>query len=122
MGNPVVRWQIVSPQPEAVATFYSKLFGWSVKSDNALGYRELVTGNPDGIDGGVWPAPPQATGFVQLFIEVPDIDASIAAAEKLGASVIVPKSLLPDGDSMAVLRDPTGMSVAICTIGRPSAG
>jgi len=122
MGNPVVRWQIVSPQPEAVAAFYSKAFGWNVKTDNALGYRELITGNPRGIDGGVWPAPPQATGFVQLYIEVPDIDASIAEAEKLGATIIVPKSLLPDGDSMAVLRDPTGMPVAICTLGRAAGG
>ena len=52
--------------------------------------------------------------MVQLFIEVSDMDAVISKAEKLGASVIVPKSMLPDGDAMAVLQDPTGLSFGIC--------
>ena len=119
MGAPVVRWQIVSPRPDACADFYRLLFGWTVTQNNALGYRELESGNDRGIDGGVWPAPPEQPGFVQLFVEVPDIDACIAKATGLGASVIVPKSVLPDGDAMAVLLDPTGLSVAICTL-RPN--
>jgi predicted enzyme related to lactoylglutathione lyase len=122
MGNPVVRWQIVSPQPETVASFHSRLFGWSVRKENALGYRELSSGNSKGIDGGVWPAPPEATGFVQLYVAVPDVDACVAEAVKLRATIIVPKSMLPDGDSMAVLRDPTGIPVAICTLGRAAQG
>ena len=116
MGAPVVRWQIVTSQPEACASFYSRLFDWKETHDNALGYRELNSGSDRGIDGGVWPAPPQVPGFVQLFVEVPDIDACVANAVRLGASVIVPKSKLPDGDAMAVLRDPTGLSFAVCTM------
>lgn len=116
MGAPVVRWQIVSGQPEAVASFYSRLFGWTVKSDNAMAYREVLTGAPKGVDGGIWPAPPGQPGMLQLFVEVPDIDACLTEAVKLGAKVIVPKSDLPDGDSMAILLDPTGMSVGVCRL------
>jgi uncharacterized protein len=120
MGCPVVRWQIISPQPDEVASFYTKLFGWRLQQNNALGYRELSAGDAKGIDGGVWPAPPEAHTFVQLFVEVPDLDACIADAARLGAKVIVPKSDLPDGDSMAVLLDPTGMSVGIRQAGPKS--
>jgi predicted enzyme related to lactoylglutathione lyase len=116
MPNPVVRWQILSPQPEKVAEFYRKLFSWEATKANALGYRELRSGTAASIDGGVWPAPPESPSFVQLFIEVPDVDASIAKAEKLGAKILVPKSVLPDGDTMAVLQDPTGMSFGICRL------
>jgi predicted enzyme related to lactoylglutathione lyase len=117
MGHPVVRWQIVSPQPDAVTSFYSQLFGWTVGRDNTLGYREITTGDTHGIDGGVWPAPAQIQGsFVQLFVEVPDIDACISEALQLGAKLLVPKSVLPEGDSMAVLLDPTGISVGICQL------
>jgi predicted enzyme related to lactoylglutathione lyase len=64
----------------------------------------------------VWPAPPQLERpFVQLFIEVDDVSAYLARATSLGATVIVPESVLPDGDSMAVLHDPAGMSFAIRT-------
>jgi predicted enzyme related to lactoylglutathione lyase len=86
-----------------------------VSQTNALGYREITTGT-GGFDGGVWPAPPQLERpFVQLIIEVDDVNAYITKAESLGAVTIVPRSVLPDGDTMAVLHDPAGMPFAICT-------
>ena len=116
MPNPVVRWQILSPEPEKSAAFYQKLFAWRVSNANALGYREITTGVAGSIDGGVWPAPPAERSFAQLFIQVDDLDASLAKALKLGAQVLVPKSALPDGDEMAVLKDPAGLSFAICRL------
>jgi predicted enzyme related to lactoylglutathione lyase len=109
MGNPVVRWQIVTPDAENVAAFYKKLFGWSISANNALGYREVATEAPGGIDGGIWPAPPEAHTFVQLFVQVEDVDDAIRRAQEMGATVIVPRSPLPDGDTIAILRDPAGL-------------
>ena len=114
MRPAVVKWQIVTPQIDACSAFYTTLFGWTVNRDNTLGYCQIPAGNGRGIDGGIWPAPPEAPSFVQLFIEVPDMDASIAHATALGATIIVPKAVLPDGDQMAVLRDPVGMTFGLC--------
>ena len=118
MPNPVIRWQIVSPEPGIGATFYHKLFGWEVSKANAMGYRELKTGAIPAapVDGGIWPSPPGQGPFVQLFIEVADVDACIAQAQLLGAKIIVPKSVLPDGDIMAVLGDPTGLPFGVCRL------
>lgn len=113
MSNPVVKWQILARDAEGVARFYSGLFGWTLNADNALGYRELRSGDDGGIDGGVWPSGHDVPNFVQLFIEVEDVDAMIAKATSAGAKVLVPKSALPDGDTMAVLLDPHGMSFAV---------
>jgi len=57
MPNPVIRWQIVSPEPDKAASFYQKLFGWNLSNANAMGYRELKTGTRSAtpVDGGVWP-------------------------------------------------------------------
>jgi predicted enzyme related to lactoylglutathione lyase len=41
---------------------------------------------------------------------------SIAAAVALGAAVVVPKAVLPDGDTMAVLVDPTGLAFGLCAL------
>ena len=114
MNNPVVRWQVLSPDPEASARFFTQLFGWQVNRDNPLGYREVRAGE-GGIDGGVWPAPEGARPFVQLYVRVADIDEMISKATSLGATVIVPKAVLPEGDAMAVLVDPQGLPIAICT-------
>ena len=45
MPNPVVRWQILSPEPDQAAGFYQKLFAWKLSQANALGYRELLSGS-----------------------------------------------------------------------------
>ncbi|MEO8127956.1 MAG: hypothetical protein ABI822_12730 [Bryobacteraceae bacterium] len=50
-------------------------------------------------------APPQAPDFVQLFVAVGDVKSSVAHA--------VPPTLLPEGDEMVVMHDPSGMSFAV---------
>ena len=113
MGNPVMQWQIVAKDPEALTRFYASMFGWTIKTDNALGYREVDTRSPRGINGGVWPSPPEGHNLVQLFVEVDDVDAYLEKATKLGAQVIVPKSELPDGDALAIVLDPAGLSFGL---------
>lgn len=115
MGNPVMQFQIVARDPDAVASFYANVFGWRVRTDNKLGFRRLETGAPGGIDGGVWPSPPEGQNLVQLFIAVDDVDATIEKATAKGAQVVFPKSHLPDGDTIAILIDPAGLSFGIYT-------
>jgi hypothetical protein len=114
LGNPVTQFQILSKAPDDTARFYSEVFGWKVNSNNAMGYREVSTGAQTGIQGGIWPAPPQADNFVQLFIAVPDVGACVKKAEALGAKIVIPPTNLPDGDEMAIMHDPQGMSFAVC--------
>jgi len=113
MPNAVMKFQIIARDPEKTARFYASVFNWTIDASNKMGYRELRSGSSKGIDGGVWPAPPDGHDMVQLFIEVEDIDAAIAAATKIGATLLVPKSTLPDGDTMAILVDPGGLSFGV---------
>jgi len=113
MGNPVMQFQMISKKPDETARFYSELFGWTIDADNPMGYRRIDTGSREGIQGGIWPAPPQAPDFVQLFVAVGDVQASVQQAEGLGAKLLIPPTLLPEGDEMAVMHDPAGMSFAI---------
>jgi uncharacterized protein len=113
MANPVMQFQILSKTPDDTAQFYSSLFGWSISANNPLGYRQINTGSSAGIQGGIWPAPPQAPTFVQLFIAVDDLKAAVQKGETLGAKLIIPPTTLPDGDELAVMLDPQGMSFGL---------
>lgn len=113
MANPVKQFQILSNAPDETARFYSTLFGWTVNADNPLGYREISTGSANGIQGGIWPAPPQAPTFVQLFMAVDDVRSSVQRAEEMGARLIIPPTSLPDGGELAVMHDPQGMSFGL---------
>ena len=86
---------------------------WKSNANNALGYRMIDTGSEKGINGGIWPAPPQANSFVQLFIEVDDMSKYVEQATKMGAKELIPPQKLPDGDEIAILHDPEGMSFGI---------
>ncbi len=90
MANPVIQFQILSKAPEETERFYSSMFGWNVGDATAMGYRAIVTRTADGIQGGIW-----------------------ATAEALSATVLVPATALPDGDDIAILADPTGLSFGL---------
>lgn len=113
MGNPVMQFQLLAKNPDKQAEFYGQLFGWQVNANNALGYRMLETGATRGINGGIWPAPPEGQPMVALFIEVDDVAAQIEKASQLGATVVIPPQKLPDGDEMAYIVDPEGVPVGL---------
>ena len=112
MANRVIEFQILSKDPDSTGRFYSNLFGWSVDAANPMGYRRVAAG--EGIPGGIWPAPPQSPNFVQLFVAVDDVATAVSRAESLGARVLIPPTTLPDGDVLAILHDPQGMSFGVC--------
>jgi len=112
MANPVVQWQIVAKDAEGLASFYSRLFGWKIDDRNALGYRKLDSGE---FSGGVWPRGEEGHNLVQLFVQVDDIDEYLQKAETLGARILIPRQQLPDGDAMALVIDPSGLSFALYT-------
>lgn len=113
MSNPVTQWQIITQNPQQHADFYAAVFGWTIRSDNLLGYRMADSGSNRGIPGGFWPAPPEATAFVQLFAEVEDIDETIARVTRNGGSVLIPPQTLPAGERMSILRDPMGVTFGV---------
>lgn len=113
MPHPVTHFQIVSKDPGATAEFYGKAFGWTVSEPDQIGYRAIATGSAEGIQGGIWPAPPQAANFVQVFVSVKDVSEALARAQECGAKILVPATPLPDGSEIAVLLDPQGMSFAV---------
>jgi predicted enzyme related to lactoylglutathione lyase len=111
--NPVFQFQMLSKQPDEAAKFYTQLFGWSVDANNPMNYRRVDTGTQEGIQGSIWPALPEAQNSVQLFVEVDGVAKYAGEATRLGARVLIPPTPLPEGESMAVLLDPQGMSFGI---------
>ena len=44
---------------------------------------------------------------------VEDVKASVKTAEEMGAKILIPPTMLPQGDEMAVMHDPQGMPFAV---------
>lgn len=108
-ARPVTHWQALARDPERAAAFYERCFGWSADAGNSLGYRAIRSG---GLGGGIWPLP-EGQPMVQLFVGVEEVDATLKTIEANGGRIIFPKQVLPDGDEMAVIADPEGITWGI---------
>lgn len=100
-----------TPDAEKAAKFYGDWLGWKFEVGKD-GYRHILngTGQEDMIGGipAQMHAPPGTPGHWMAYFLVTDCKASAAKAAQLGASAIMPATLMADIGTIAVLMDPQG--------------
>jgi uncharacterized protein len=109
-NNRIVHFEIPANQPEALTKFYSGLFGWKFQKAPMPGveYWLCDTGTEGpGINGAVAPRQNAQQSWMN-YVDVEDIDASLAKATSLGAQVAMPKMPLPGVGAIAAILDPQG--------------
>lgn len=108
--RPVVHFEITSPDPGRLIPFYEAMFNWPVEAGEGL--RAF----PPGLGG---PEPGPAGHFregapgVHLYIQVHDLDASLARAVELGGAVAFGRFDVPNGPTIAAITDPDGNTVGL---------
>jgi uncharacterized protein len=105
----VVHFEIVADQPERAIGFYKNVFGWQfAKWDGPMPYWMITTGaeGQPGINGGLMPRSPEAA--CSNTIGVQSLDQSIAAVEKNGGKIVVPKMAIPRVGWLAYFNDTEG--------------
>jgi uncharacterized protein len=122
MGQPVVHFEIVGRDGEALKRYYSELFGWEIDSDNPMGYgivsRDGNTGDDGvGIGGGITAGPPGYDGHVTFYVQVPDVEAALATAERLGGTRMMGPDTVMDGLVIGLFTDPEGHVIGILQSG-----
>lgn len=92
----------------AALDFYSALVGWESKGEPAPGYH--VFGRGEEMLGGITNVQQDGTPpYWMPYITVDDLDATLAKAESLGASICMPPMSIPnDGGRIAIIKDPQG--------------
>jgi uncharacterized protein len=120
MGQPVVHFEITGKDGEKLQSYYSQLFGWDIDANNEMKYgivaREGNT-NDDGIGigGGISGGPEGYDGHVTFYVEVPDVEASLAKAESLGGTRMMgPEEVMP-GLTIGLFTDPEGHVIGVMT-------
>ena len=116
MGYPVVHFEINTASQPELSSFYSKAFGWSMQPETD-DYIQINTdgvcagtGAP-GIDGGIGPSDP-GDDFVTFYVQVPDVDATLAQVVELGGVVDMPPTEA-GRIVFAIVRDPHGNRIGL---------
>ncbi len=113
-------YELATTDPDAARPFYRDIAGWEAETAEGFDppYALWMTGA--GPIGGLMQldaalasqgVPPNWLPY----IGTPDVDATVAEATRLGASVRVPPADIPDTGRFAVLADPQGAVFAVYT-------
>lgn len=110
----VVHFEIHAENPERAARFYQQAFGWRFEHIAALDYWLAFTGEGPGVDGGLLrrrgpaPADGQPVNAFVCTLGVDDLDAAMAAGEKAGGTVAMPRMPIPGVGYVGYLKDTEG--------------
>jgi predicted enzyme related to lactoylglutathione lyase len=114
MGQPVVHFEIVGPDARALQRFYADLFDWQVGQpmDEQMGFYGLVDAASSGLAGGIGQEP-DGRSQVTVYVQVPDLQATLDQAVARGGKVVMPPMEIPGVVTMAQFADPQGNVIGL---------
>lgn len=103
--------ELTSTDSTRAVAFYTALFGWKTDSWPMGEITYTVLKNGEQMIGGIMPQPPMMKGAPSVwtsYFAVEDCDATAQRAGRMGATVLVPPTDIPDVGRFAVIQDPQG--------------
>jgi uncharacterized protein len=110
--------ELLSGDRELAKRFYGEVFGWQFEDLPGVEYTSVRT-SEDGIEAGIGglaqatgKLPPASSGFV-AYILPDDFDATLAAIERAGGEVVIPRTDVMGMGWFAHFRDPDGNLIGL---------
>jgi predicted enzyme related to lactoylglutathione lyase len=111
--HPVVHWEIVGSDHDALKTFYEDVFGWTLTTMPGMPYSTTDPQVEGGIGGGIGEDAGEDARGCLFYISVPDTDEHLKRIEAAGGKVLVPSTVIPGVVQFAQFLDPQGNRVGI---------
>lgn len=116
MGNPVLHFEVVGRDAQALQDFYREAFGWRMEPVMPA-YAMAYPGVEGGINGGIGAAMDGGPGHVTFYVEVPDLEAALEKVESLGGRRVAGPMDVPNGPRLALFADAEGHVVGLTQAG-----
>jgi uncharacterized protein len=116
MGNPVVHFEVVGRDAQALQGFYKDAFDWQMQPAMPTYAMAHPGGGEGGINGGIGATPDGSAGHVTFYVAVPDLEAALSKIEGLGGSTVMGPMDVPDGPTIAMFADPEGHLVGLIKV------
>ncbi|MBV8151296.1 MAG: VOC family protein [Candidatus Eremiobacteraeota bacterium] len=116
MPNPVTHFEVVGKDAKKLQNFYKGAFDWQV--DPVMDFYAMAMPG-EGINGGIGAAPPDVPEMagapvgVCWYVEVQNLEKTLAQIEKLGGKTIMPPADVPGGPRIAKFADPEGHVIGL---------
>jgi predicted enzyme related to lactoylglutathione lyase len=108
--RPIVHWEIEAKDPQRQRAFYAGLFNWDIEAEGIMNIAAGLGGPEPGPAGHIRQS---ARSGVTLYVQVRDLDETLAKAKQLGGEVVLERLQIPDGATLAAITDPEGNPVTL---------
>ena len=120
MGMPVVHFEVMGRDGEALKRYYGELFEWRIDSSNPMNYGLVdregnLNGDGIGIGGGIGQMPDamDMPGPLTFYVQVPDVEDWLVKAERLGGTRLMGPMEVMGGLVVGMFADPEGHPVGV---------
>jgi predicted enzyme related to lactoylglutathione lyase len=115
MSHSVVWFEVMGKDGAQLHAFYRELFGWKIEGDNPMKYGMVEAEKARGIPGGVGEPMGEKTPHsgVTFYVSTEDITRSLDRAKALGGKVLLPRTEMPGGPTLAFFSDPSGNAIGL---------
>lgn len=111
MANPILHWELMVASPDRAMAFYRRVFDWKFEPAGPE-YTLIDTGTPPG--GGMMKRPPNMPmSALNSYFDVDDLERTLRNAVEAGATVIVPRTAVPDVGWFAIFLDPDRIPIGV---------
>ncbi len=110
MTDKIWHVELVATDKHEAAQWYNKMFGWEVEHFEEMDYIQVRSGSADPTlaFAAVNPEQGMPAGGALVYVDVADIDATIARAKEVGGAIIMDKMDIPNVGQMTIVGDPYG--------------
>jgi|CZKL01.1.fsa_nt_gi predicted enzyme related to lactoylglutathione lyase len=114
MPNPIVHFEILGKDKQALEAFYTGIFDWQLTPvmDN---YSTIFPGS--GINGGIGTSMDGGAGHVTFYVEVANLAETLSTVESKGGKKLMEPEQVPNGPMIALFADPEGRVVGLVQAG-----
>jgi predicted enzyme related to lactoylglutathione lyase len=117
MGQPVVHFEVIGKDGNALRSFYSSMFEWKIDADNPMNYgmvarEDNVNADGVGIGGGIAGYEDMGS-HVTFYVEVPDIEEALQKAESLGGTRVMGPDKIDGIVELGAFTDPEGHLIGV---------
>lgn len=112
MGNTIGFFEIAGRDGARQREFYEKLFDWQFAPRNDEGYSQIEGDPEQGVQGMLHD---EQHGPIEtlIYVQVPNLQKALDAAERLGGKTIVPPSEAVGSRRIAQFEDPEGNIIGL---------
>ena len=119
-ANPIVHWELMGADGEALKGFYTSIFDWQLAAAEGFDNYFMVEAEETGVGGAVGQGNEHMSHYSAMYVQVESIEESLEKITANGGTTVLPRTVIPGTVAFALFNDPAGNLVGLVEAETPA--